>query len=106
MFELIKKRYGQIRSGEPGMRFRSFHELRHDKTEGLPWQNWAYTAAGISLILGGFLLSIPPGVPGFLVIVVGISMIAARSHSTATFLDAIELSFRCIFTRNCPSSLN
>jgi len=104
MLQSIKKRYRQVIEGEPGTRFRTFYNLRHEKTQGSPWQNRVYTAVGISLILGGFLLSISPGIPGFILMIAGISMIAARSYFVATFLDAIETSARCVLSRKCPGS--
>ncbi len=102
MFELIKKRYRQIKKGNPGSRFRDFYHLRHEKTEGSNWYNKAYTFVGITLLAGGFLLSIPPGVPGFIAIIAGTSMVVARSYSLATFLDALETSVRCVLYKKCP----
>ena len=102
MLQLIKKRYHQVARGEPGTRFRNFYHLRHEKTENSPWRNRLYALSGISLILVGLLLSIPPGVPGFLVTFAGVSMVVARSYSVATFLDGIEMSVRCVLTKNCP----
>ncbi len=104
MLQLMKRRFRQMLKGEPGARFRNLYHLRHEKTESSPWRNRLYAAAGISFILGGLILSILPGIPGFLVTFLGISMIVARSYLVATFFDAIEMSVRCVLGKGCPSS--
>ncbi len=86
------------------MRFRSFHNRGHEKKRGSPWVKGVYNAAGIFLIIGGFLLSIPPAVPGFIVTIAGIRILVARSYFAATFFDALELSVRCVFGWGCVNS--
>lgn len=102
MIEFIKERYQQIKEGGPGSRFRNFYNLRHEKTQGSPLHNRIYTAAGIFLIVIGLLLAVSPLLPGLVIALIGVSMLAARSCSFATFFDAFELSVRCVLTRNCP----
>ena len=90
--------------GKPGTRFREFYDRKGKKRQGLGSWKGIYKAVGICLVLGGFLLSIPPAVPGFIVTIAGIKILVARSYFVATFLDVFELSVHCVFRGKCANS--
>jgi hypothetical protein len=50
-----------------------------------------YVLAGVGVIALGITLSIPPGVPGFVLTLAGIGIIAARSATVARAIDRAEL---------------
>jgi hypothetical protein len=58
-----------------------------------------YVIAGLALLIGGFLLSLPPGVPGFLLWVPGLALLAARFRGFAALLDGLEVRSRRIWQR-------
>jgi hypothetical protein len=90
----LKTIYSQIRDGEPGRRFRDLHEKWHSKVRKSAWQKFGYPIIGTLLIVAGALLSIPPGVPGFVVVLIGLGILAARSHLVAVLLDHGESKLR------------
>lgn len=57
---------------------------------GRSWTTWGYVAAGLALVIGGLVLSLPPGVPGFLLWIPGLALLAARFKGLAMLLDRLE----------------
>jgi hypothetical protein len=98
MLERLKKSYSRLASNKPGERFRGLHE-RQQRTKISSWKNALYIIGGVVLIGMGILLSIPPLLPGFLVTLAGLGIIATRSHAFARFLDRLELAVRRILKR-------
>lgn len=88
-FVRLRDSYRFLISGRPGQRFRALNERRRGQPR---------TAVGIvigaSLALIGLILSLPPGVPGFLLWIPGFGMLAARSRTVARWLDHGELWLR------------
>jgi hypothetical protein len=96
MFKTLKRTFGGLAKGEPGRRFKDHHE-RHGESEspqGATWKTVAYVGAGGTLLVAGLLLSLPPGVPGFLLWVPGLGLLAARFRLLARWLDRSELIIR------------
>lgn len=59
--------------------------------------------AGAALLAAaGLMLSIPPGMPGFLLWVPALGLIASRTRSVAVLLDRIETGARNIAKRLWP----
>jgi Mg2+/Co2+ transporter CorC len=93
MFERLKRTFHELKDGEPGRRFTAHHE-RHRRTEShreSTLKTAAYLIGGFALLLGGLLLSLPPGVPGFLLWVPALGLLAARLRVVAVGLDRAEL---------------
>jgi UPF0716 family protein affecting phage T7 exclusion len=85
-----KKIYLQIAHGEPGRRFMDYHRQRQQAEEGQTWKTPLYLVVGLVLVVAGSLLSLPPGVPGFLLTIPGLALIAARLKNFAQVLDQGE----------------
>jgi hypothetical protein len=92
MLEKIKSIFRRLKKASPGNRFQNYHQK--EKDGGPDWKQNAYIILGFLLIGAGILLSIPPGVPGFVIVIVGCAIIAARSRVLAKALDRIELELR------------
>ncbi|MGK2927204.1 MAG: hypothetical protein ACSLE2_16430 [Lysobacterales bacterium] len=92
MLQKIKQEFREVKSGKPGKRFVDhFHRIRgRENGRGTFWMTFAYVAVGLLLVICGFVLSLPPGVPGFLLWIPGLVLLAARSKSLATLLDRLE----------------
>ena len=89
-FKQTKKNVSEIMEGEPGNRFTSLYERRRQTRSRHPVRDWLLIGLGCLLVIGGMLLSIPPGMPGFLVTFTGLGMIVARSLWAARILDRSE----------------
>ncbi|MFP4307822.1 MAG: hypothetical protein ACLFRG_14350 [Desulfococcaceae bacterium] len=73
----------------PGERFRNEYRRRRDRRE-----HWGMSVAMLSgaalLALVGLLLSIPPGMPGFLLWIPALGIIASRIRPVAKWMDRLE----------------
>ncbi len=94
MLTKLKKFYKQIKNGKPGARFIEFYKDRHPEIKNSSFKKITYPLLGIGLIVAGILLSIPPGVPGFLVVILGLGIFSLESRNLARFLDWSELKAR------------
>src|SRR5690348_1124270 len=95
MFERVKQNWRQIKSGMPGRRFQDHYQRQHQRAPSL-LHRVTYGILGIGLLVGGVLLSIPPGVPGTLVALLGIGVISTQSSRAARVFDWTELRARQI----------
>jgi hypothetical protein len=92
MLQKLKSEFRAIKNGTPGQRFIE-HYNRSRRDEGASksaLKKWAYVSLGLVLLVVGLLLSLPPGIPGFLLWIPGLALLAARSKSLAKLLDRIE----------------
>jgi hypothetical protein len=94
MLKRLKNTYEQIAEGKPGHRFTNFYKKQRARVKKSWWNKILYPIIGCFLIVIGALLSIPPGVPGFVVVIVGLAMLAVRSRHFARILDWCELKIR------------
>lgn len=100
MLQKIKSVFREIRDGEPGRRFLDHYENSRRKEGGRSrWRTWGYVVVGLVLLIAGLALSLPPGVPGFLLWIPGLAFIAARSRRVARLLDRTELMARNAWER-------
>ena len=74
-----------------GKRFRSHYWRRRPGAHGTH-RGWKI-AAGIILILTGFVLLFIPG-PGCVFLVIGAALLAEQSHRAARLLDGLEIRLR------------
>lgn len=95
----LKRILDELRAGEPGSRFQRYHESRR-RREGEPGRRkYAFIALGLVLVVVGTVASLPPGLPGFLLWVPGLGLVAARMRSAAWLLDAAEAGLRRLAAR-------
>lgn len=91
----IRTIYREISRGPAGQRFSRYHRLR---SEGAgPGHALLYGGAGAVLVVCGFLLSLPPLMPGFLLWLPGMALIASQSATVAHALDWLEPRVRRIY---------
>lgn len=91
MLQRIKSEFRAFRKSVPGRRFFEHYE-RSRQREGVrsSWRTWAYVGAGSVLLICGLALSLPPGIPGFLLWIPGLALIASRSRRLSILLDRVE----------------
>lgn len=105
MLKKMKESFRALSKGAPGTRFTDHHEERQRRDgEKDAGKTALYTGLGIALLVIGALLSIPPGVPGFLLWLPGLGLLVARFKALAVFLDRAEMFFRRLFRVRRSSS--
>jgi uncharacterized protein (TIGR02611 family) len=97
MFKRLRAAWRPLRDGTPGKRFQQFHESRKASRRGRPWR-FLFLAGGASIVVVGIILLPAPG-PGWLVIFVGLGLLAQESLAIAKGLDALELRVRRLLPR-------
>jgi hypothetical protein len=92
LLQKIKSEFRGIRDGEPGHCFVDRYE-RSRRNEGgrALWKTLVYVAAGLVLLISGLVLALPPGVPGFLLWIPGLALLAVRFKGLAKLLDRLEV---------------
>lgn len=92
MLQKIKSQFRAIKDGEPGRRFIDQYERtrRDEGARGSFWKTFASVGVGVVLLICGLALSLPPGIPGFLLWIPGLALIAARWKYLSMMLDGME----------------
>ncbi|QBQ54845.1 hypothetical protein [Nitrosococcus wardiae] len=89
-----KKDVSQLTNDKPGKRFTRHHKRQQNQKNEKSWESPFYITLGIVLVALGILISIPPiGVPGFILTLIGLSLLVSRLKSVAILLDKVELFF-------------
>ena len=101
MLQKVKLAFREIRAGVPGRRFVDHYQSsrRRDGVRGTSWRTFGYVAVGLVLVIGGLVLSLPPGIPGFLLWIPGLALLAARFKGLAMLLDRLEAWGRLAWQR-------
>ena len=103
MFEIAKRAWREFKNSKPGHRFQDRY-LRRNKNAPAPFSKIKVfnIAAGIAVMVIGFLLLPMPG-PGSILIVLGLGMLGSESFYIARFLDWAELKLREITRRTAAA---
>jgi hypothetical protein len=96
MLQKIKSVLRDVKDGAPGRRFVDHHERtrRREGVRGSAWRSSGIAVVGLVLLVCGLVLSLPPGVPGFLLWIPGLALIASRSRYISILLDRLEAGTR------------
>lgn len=100
MIRRLKNTFHKLSQDKPGERFINHYRRRQEALKDAdPWESYLFIGAGAALGIIGFLLSIPPGSPGFLLWIPALGLIAARLKFFALFLDKLESISRTLYGR-------
>jgi hypothetical protein len=94
----IREAYRRFARGQPGVRFMRLHERWHIKSNG-PAVPVMAVVVGIILIVAGAALGLVPGVPGVVLSLLGVGIIAAQIRVAARWCDAAEVALRGILQK-------
>ena len=97
MISKLRSIYREIVHAPAGRRFQRYHQRRKRRSGG--WQAAVYVGTGLLLVIVGFLLSLPPLVPGFLLWLPGLALIASQFDCMARTLDQGECLLRNLYRR-------
>ncbi|KFI22526.1 hypothetical protein [Nitrosococcus oceani] len=102
----LKKNISQIYRGKRGERFTKHYKFQQRKSGEKFWKTPFYILMGLLLVVAGVLISIPPiGVPGFILTLLGLSLLVSRLRIVAVLLDKGEVTFHRVI-RYCKGKLN
>jgi hypothetical protein len=92
MFEHLKQQWWELANGRPGKRFQEYYLRRHSTDRGRLRKLLVMAAGTVIFAVGIFLLAAPG--PGFLLLLVGASLMAEESAFAARTFDMMELRIR------------
>ncbi|ADJ28539.1 conserved hypothetical protein [Nitrosococcus watsonii C-113] len=97
----------QIYRGKRGERFAQHYKFQQRrKSKKKSWETPFYIIMGLLLVVAGILISIPPiGVPGFILTLLGLSLLVSRLRIVAVLLDKGEVTFHHAI-KYCKGKLN
>ena len=95
MFDQLKKDWKILRENRPGNRFQARYRYRENQSVSSRVKRVVKIIIGIALIPLGILLWFVPG-PGWLIIFIGLALLAGRSKTLSRLLDRAELFVRKI----------
>lgn len=96
----VRKELSQSRPG------RRFVDHYNRNTNQPTWKAWLIVTLGILMVVAGLVLSLPPGLPGFLLWVPGFALIASQIRIVAVILDRLECKIRDIYKKLTGRSLD
>lgn len=89
MFSKLKRITRQLRRSKPGRRFADdYHQNKHKNTS--TWKRWLLILLGMVMAMAGLILSLPPAMPGFLLWIPGLALVASQVKPVAVALDRLE----------------
>jgi UPF0716 family protein affecting phage T7 exclusion len=103
MWKHLKHGLAEFKAAPAGERFTRTYE-RWQRRGNSPIVTVSVVALGVILIVAGFLLGMVPGVPGIVLGILGLALIATRSRRLAKGLDWIEVKFRKRFGKRSDLS--
>lgn len=93
MWDHLKQGWHRFRNAKPGERFMKAHDHQQSARSGSA-SSILMIVLGSLFILGGLFLGLIPGVPGIVLAVVGLALIATRFRRLAEWLDRGEVGLR------------
>lgn len=99
MIQLLHDTVHRVTRAKPGERFVRHYERRQRKKSEHPIKAALYFLLGIVLILTGFAFGFLPILPGFLLAIPGVVIIASRARAVAVLLDRAELAVRRVLKK-------
>lgn len=96
MISKLKKTIRQLRRSKPGRRFVDhYHQNKHKNTNA--WKRWLVIILGTVMTMAGLVLSLPPAMPGFLLWIPGLALVASQVKPVAVVLDKLECAVRNLY---------
>jgi hypothetical protein len=94
MLSRLKRRWNDLRNGQPGYRFRAQFERCLPARAGKSFlRRWFAIFVGVVLLIVGIILCFMPG-PGLPFVILGASVLAEQFHVVARTLDSLEIKLR------------
>jgi uncharacterized protein (TIGR02611 family) len=98
---MFKRAWHKFKNRRPGMRFHGMY-VEHQKAVKSPLVRVAWVAAGIVVLAVG-IIAIPAPGPGWLIVALGLGLIARESEKLAKALDRLEVYLRGKWQKHRPA---
>jgi hypothetical protein len=97
IWRTVRQQISEFWRAAPGLRFQRCYRQWTGSMQS--WKKALFVGLGLVLVVVGVALPIPPGVPGFLVTLPGLGLLATQSRALARWLDRAELRLRRLLQR-------
>jgi uncharacterized protein (TIGR02611 family) len=94
MIQWAKDTWRRFKQSKPGHRFQDHHRYQQDRIGRRSYLRVFFGIVGGFLVVVGGLIAVPGPGPGWLVILLGLGMVAGESLFFARLLDRVEVKLR------------
>jgi hypothetical protein len=98
MWRQLKNQWNEFRNDPPGERFQNSYERQRKRLRS-PIARYLTPVLGALLVVAGLILGLIPGVPGIVLVGIGIALIATRFRRMSLWLDWMEVRLRGAWRR-------
>lgn len=94
MIKRAKENWRRLKHSKPGHRFQDHHRYKQGYRRSRSYLRGYFTIVGGLLVVLGGLIAVPGPGPGWLIILLGLGMVAGESLVFARLLDRTEVRLR------------
>jgi uncharacterized protein (TIGR02611 family) len=99
MIEKAKETWRCFKESKPGHRFQDHHRRQQQGSDGRSYLRIFFGIIGGFLVVVGGVVAVPGPGPGWLIILLGLAMLAGESLVLARLLDRLEVRMRGLTRR-------
>jgi len=99
MIERARENWRRFKEAMPGRRFQEHHYRHQQSSSGRSYLRVFFGIAGGLLVVAGGVVAVPGPGPGWLIILLGLAMVAGESLVLARLLDRVEMRLRSLAGR-------
>ena len=99
MIGRARENWRRFKESKPGHRFQDHYRHQQQSSSGRSNLRVILSIVGGFLVVGGGVIAVPGPGPGWLIILLGLGMIAGVSLSFASFIDRVEVKLRGLARR-------
>ena len=96
MIGRARENWRRFKASKPGHRFQDHYRHQQQGSSGRSNLQVILSIVGGFLVVGGGVIAVPGPGPGWLIILLGLGMIAGVSLSFASFIDRVEVKLRAL----------
>jgi hypothetical protein len=94
MIQKVRETWRRFKNSEPGHRFQDHHRYQQGCIASRSYLRWFFGTVGGLLVVVGGIIAVPGPGPGWLIILLGLGMIAGESLFFARLFDRAEVKLR------------
>ena len=99
MIEKAKETWRRFKHSKPGHRFQDHHHYQQGYRRSKSYLRGFFSIVGGLLVVVGGLIAVPGPGPGWLIILLGLGLVAGESLFSAPLLDRAEMKLRGLIRR-------
>ena len=94
MIQKARETWRRFKHSEPGHRFQDHHRYQQSHISSGSYLRWFFGTVGGLLVVVGGIIAVPGPGPGWLIILLGMGMVAGESLFFARLFDRAEVKLR------------